>query len=75
MLLKTAWANMDMMNWNNEHDEFDAAAIEGAVDYPQQEETHEEDGWLIDENQHCQNLLAENRGAALTTPTPTGLLT
>ena len=39
---------MDMMNWNNEHDEFDAAAVEGAVDYPQQEETHEEDGWLID---------------------------
>ena len=42
LLLKTAWANMDMMNWNNEHDEFDAAAVEGAVDYPQQEETHEE---------------------------------
>ena len=41
-LNRNSWANMDMMNWNNEHDEFDAAAVEGAVDYPQQEETNEE---------------------------------
>ena len=64
LLLKTFWANMDIDTWNDDHGDYDHAAIEGAAELPSQIEEQEEpvmDGRMADKNHHRQNLVDENQ--------------